>query len=51
MGFIPDRPYIYDKLTALEYLRFIGGLYDMDSAPDRAQYLLKRFGLSNGLIR
>ena len=28
-GFIPDRPYVYDKLTAFEYLRFIGGLYDM----------------------
>ena len=28
-GFIPDRPYVYDKLTAFEYLRFIGGLYSM----------------------
>ncbi|MFU8802336.1 MAG: ABC transporter ATP-binding protein [Bradymonadaceae bacterium] len=28
-GFIPDRPYIYDKLTAFEYLRFIGGLYKL----------------------
>jgi ABC-2 type transport system ATP-binding protein len=28
-GFIPDRPYIYDKLTAFEYLRFVGGLYKM----------------------
>lgn len=29
-GFIPDRPYVYDKLTAFEYLRFIGGLYELD---------------------
>ncbi len=28
-GFIPDRPYVYDKLTAFEYLEFIGGLYQM----------------------
>jgi ABC-2 type transport system ATP-binding protein len=28
-GFIPDRPYVYDKLTAFEYLQFIGGLYQM----------------------
>ncbi len=31
-GFIPDRPYVYDKLTAYEYLRFIGGLYEMTHA-------------------
>ncbi len=31
-GFIPDRPYVYDKLTAFEYLRFIGGLYQMPAA-------------------
>lgn len=30
-GFIPDRPYVYDKLTAFEYLKFIGGLYQMPS--------------------
>lgn len=30
MGFIPDRPYLYDKLTARELLRFRGELYQMD---------------------
>jgi ABC-2 type transport system ATP-binding protein len=29
LGFIPDRPFIYDKLTAGEFLRFHGGLYGM----------------------
>jgi ABC-2 type transport system ATP-binding protein len=29
MGFIPDRPYLYDKLTAREFLHFIGELYGM----------------------
>ena len=29
MGFIPDRPYLYDKLTAREFLKFIGELYGM----------------------
>lgn len=29
MGFIPDRPYLYDKLTAREFLRFIGEIYGM----------------------
>jgi ABC-2 type transport system ATP-binding protein len=29
LGFIPDRPFIYEKLTAGEFLRFHGGLYGM----------------------
>jgi ABC-2 type transport system ATP-binding protein len=32
LGFIPDRPFIYEKLTAAEFLRFHGGLYAMDEA-------------------
>ena len=32
LGFIPDRPFIYEKLTASEFLRFHGGLYGMDEA-------------------
>ena len=30
LGFIPDRPFIYEKLTAGEFLRFCGGLYGID---------------------
>jgi ABC-2 type transport system ATP-binding protein len=46
-GFIPDRPYVYDKLTAFEYLRFIGGLYGMNRTDiaDRIDELLTLFGL------
>jgi ABC-2 type transport system ATP-binding protein len=29
LGFIPDRPFIYDKLTAGEFLRFHAGLYGL----------------------
>lgn len=32
LGFIPDRPFIYEKLTAGEFLRFHGGLYGLDGA-------------------
>ena len=32
LGFIPDRPFIYEKLTAGEFLRFHAGLYGMDGA-------------------
>ncbi len=46
-GFIPDRPYIYDKLTAFEYLTFIGGLYQMPKArvSKRVRELLELFAL------
>ncbi len=30
LGFIPDRPFIYEKLTAGEFLRFHAGLYGVD---------------------
>ncbi|MEY4635923.1 MAG: hypothetical protein RJA55_1721 [Acidobacteriota bacterium] len=37
LGFIPDRPFIYDKLTAGEFLRFHGGLYGMDDGDTDAR--------------
>ncbi|CAA9296066.1 MAG: ABC transporter involved in cytochrome c biogenesis, ATPase component CcmA [uncultured Gemmatimonadaceae bacterium] len=27
LGFIPDRPFIYEKLTGAEFLQFVAGLY------------------------
>ncbi|HLA40335.1 MAG TPA: ABC transporter ATP-binding protein [Candidatus Glassbacteria bacterium] len=30
LGFIPDRPFLYGKLTAAEFLHFMGGLWDLD---------------------
>lgn len=27
LGFIPDRPFVYEKLTGVELLRFVAGLY------------------------
>ena len=32
LGFIPDRPFLYEKLTAGEFLRFHGGLYGLNGA-------------------
>ncbi len=32
MSFIPDRPYLYDKLTARETLRFLAEIYEMPRA-------------------
>src|SRR5690242_21926469 len=29
-GFIPDRPFVYDKLTCADFLRFVVALYGHD---------------------
>ena len=47
LGFIPDRPFIYEKLTAAEFLRFHGGLYGLDGTAvmDRVHEMLDLFEL------
>jgi ABC-2 type transport system ATP-binding protein len=50
VGFIPDRPFLYEKLTGLEFLRFIAGLYNLDHHPeiyDHMMELLELFELSH----
>lgn len=47
MGVIPDRPYLYGKLTGREFLKFMGDLYRVprsDSIP-RMDALLEHYGL------
>ena len=47
LGFIPDRPFIYEKLTGAEFLRFVAGLYG-EEGPEvehRARELLALFDL------
>jgi len=36
-GYIPDRPFIYEKLTGNEYLHFIASLYNQDESIDIRQ--------------
>ena len=47
LGFIPDRPYIYEKLTGAEFLRFVAGLYGQHGEPieRRGAELLALFDL------
>src|SRR5687767_4965893 len=47
LGFIPDRPFIYEKLTGGEFLRFVAGLYDQTGpqVEHRARELLALFDL------
>ena len=45
-GFIPDRPFLYEKLTAREFMHFIAKLYDMGDGKKRISELLDLFGLN-----
>jgi ABC-2 type transport system ATP-binding protein len=47
IGFIPDRPYLYEKLTGMEFLKFTADLYDVphDIYRERAQKNLEMFSL------
>jgi len=47
LGFIPDRPFIYEKLTGAEFLRFVAGLYDQEgpTIEHRARELMALFDL------
>ncbi|MBS7566507.1 ABC transporter ATP-binding protein [Mucilaginibacter sp. Bleaf8] len=47
IGYVPENAELYDVLTPMEYLDFIGKLYDMEEAQlhNRARKLLAAFGL------
>ena len=49
LGFIPDRPFIYEKLTAGEFLRFHAGLFGLDGesvVTERVREMLELFDLA-----
>ena len=47
LGFVPDRPFIYEKLTGVEFMRFVAGLYGQEGArvEHRGRELLALFDL------
>ena len=50
VGYIPDRPFLYEKLSGLEFLLLIAGLYRLDHTPlfnHRILELLELFDLSD----
>lgn len=48
LGFIPDRPFIYEKLTGIEFMRFVAGLYAQEGPviERRSAELLEAFDLT-----
>ncbi|MCD6163698.1 MAG: ABC transporter ATP-binding protein [candidate division Zixibacteria bacterium] len=51
IGYIPDDPFLYDRLTGREHLEFVGGLYhlDQDTIQKRSEELFEIFDM-NGWI-
>lgn len=49
IGYVPDRPYLYEKLTPIEYFEFMAGLYSVpvEKAIERGREMLNLFGLEN----
>ncbi len=46
-GYIPDRPYLYGKLTGRELLRFIAGLHKLENPNFEIERWLAFFGLED----
>ncbi len=47
MGYIPDRPYLYEKLTGREYLEFIREVFNVNGHHEDVDYYLEAFDLEN----
>ena len=47
IGFVPDRPYLYEKLTGMEFMRFTADLYGVNKNGfnAKAERELKRFSI------
>lgn len=47
MGYIPDMPFLYEKLTPVEFLKFIAGLYNVprEGLATQIADALRQFGL------
>ena len=53
IGYIPDSPYLYEKLTGREFLEFCGGLYGVPKARMESQinWILELFGMESWIDR
>jgi ABC-2 type transport system ATP-binding protein len=49
IGFIPDRPFLYEKLTGLEFLKFKADLYRVGDGDfyGKAENILRKFSLDH----
>ncbi len=47
IGYIPDHPYLYEKLSGREFMRFVAGMYNLDgdALGRRIDELMEQFGI------
>lgn len=47
LGYVPDHPFLYDRLTGREFLRFVAGIYRLteEELEERSDPLLETFGI------
>jgi len=48
IGYVPDHPFLYDKLTGREFMRFVAGLYQLSEAAfsERCMPLMELFEIA-----
>jgi len=46
IGYIPDRPYLYERLTGREYLEFICGVFGRNGLSSKVDHYLSLFDLA-----
>lgn len=53
IGYIPDHPYLYDKLTGREFMAFVGGLFRVngESVRERSQRIIDHFEIGDWVDR
>ena len=53
LAYVPDQPFLYDKLTGREFLYFLGGIFGMESAAirQRIEEMAEAFGIGEFLDR
>lgn len=49
LGYVPDHPFLYDKLTGREFMQFVAGLYQVSDAyyREHCEPLLEMFEISH----
>ncbi|MFQ5424969.1 MAG: ABC transporter ATP-binding protein [Phycisphaerae bacterium] len=47
IAYVPDQPFLYEKLSAREFLRFVGEMYSLDreTVARRSRRLMERLGI------
>jgi len=47
MGYLPEDPFLYDKLTGREFLQFVADMYGVERKQDKIEKFMELFELSS----